>query len=174
MAALAPPAASSVQVYFHSQPRNPMEDLFPPQILDAIGGPEVMEKLELIAEVPEYASNVNLLRYTWDSEQNTRIRLIEAPKGPLVKQGRDKDGRPFLEAYVPGYEPLVFYPYSNCHNAAGFTSLGNWQVRGGNSSTSLSSGSANLAAFTKNALLLLSQIMKGEPCEDSRSDFFCH
>jgi hypothetical protein len=128
-----------------------MEDLYPKEIIDAFGGVEVLEKLEENNLNPDYAANLHNCRYIWKGDQ--RIQIIDIPKGPSITRGLDRSSRPFLEVCVPEHEPLVYYTYTNCIEAADFTNIEKWQL-------GTSRGSRTLVQSDR-AFSLLTQIMKG-------------
>lgn len=131
--------------------RSPMEDLYPKEIIDALGGVEALGKLEENNLNPDYAGNLHNCRYIW--KDNQRIQIIDLPEGPSITRGLDRSSRPFLEVCLPEHEPLVYYTYTNCVNSADFTNIEKWQL-------GASSGSRVLVQSDR-AFLLLTQIMKG-------------
>jgi len=131
-----------------------VEDLYPQEIIDAVGGVDAFTTLPKSEQTPTYGPNIDNCRSSFIDGK--RVYHTEPPEGPIITQGLDLSGRPFLEVFVPDFDPVVFYPYSNCKTKADFTDLGNWKV-----DTRFSARS-----FKKNdlALTLLSQIVKNEGC----------
>jgi hypothetical protein len=148
-----------------------MEDLFPAQILNAIGGAENMERLERVPEVPDYAPNIGHMRSSYDKNGKKIPAIHVPPKDPVIKRGLDEKGRPFLEVFVPGYRPLIYYTYSNCEKTADFTDLRNWEI-GAYDATCSASLVGSSSDFKENALSLLSQIMQGQDCKEARGKTF--
>lgn len=165
MAALRPVGNSS-NIHFLAN-HSSMEDFFPEEILDAIGGVQAIEMLEKIEEeVPEYSANFPP-RY-WDEKKHDWILRFSEPEGSAIRRGFDKKGRPFLVAYIPKYFPLGFYTSSNCSKPADFKDLKNWWV--GQHSSGGSWGGSIQHIERSNPLLLLSQIAKGEDCQATRKE----
>ncbi|MDE3045409.1 MAG: hypothetical protein KGJ02_02020 [Verrucomicrobiota bacterium] len=138
--------------------RSPMEDLYPREVIDALGGVEALEKLEESNLFPDYAANLQHCRYAFKG--NERIQIIDIPQGPLITRGRDQSSRPFLEVCLPGYVPLVYYTYTTCETAADFTNIRKWEI-----GTSIGS---RVLGKADPAFLLLTQIIKGEDWRKSR------
>lgn len=129
-----------------------VEDLYPQEIIDAVGGVDVFVDLPKSKQTPTYGPNIDNCRSSFIDGK--RVYHTEPPKGPIITQGVDLSGRPFLEVIVPDFDPIVYYPYSNCNTKRDFTNLSNWEVNFRFSSR----------VFKKEdlALTLLSQIVKKE------------
>jgi hypothetical protein len=141
-----------------------LNELFPKEILDAVGGVEVLEKLGKSPRSPEYSANVDNEHWVW-KDDGTRIRKIEMPDAPTLMWGLDRQGRPFIEVLIPGDAPVVFYTYSNCSISKDFTDLSKWQC-------AYDGGSTALWHRPEKVLVFLSKIGHDPDIRFSRSLFW--
>lgn len=97
-------------------------DFFPLEIWDALNQ---FQKVQWTEWNPEYSPNVI---HEMCVDDGSKRRWHSLSDQPLVLQGRDKKGRPFLIAQVPDFIPIVYYTYSDSKCSRDFQDLKKWTV----------------------------------------------
>jgi hypothetical protein len=162
MATAAISGSSGIQ--FQIPQHHPMEDLFPKELLDAVGGPEAMAKFE----VKHYRSTSSIMSESYDLDENGK-KIPNFPKEPTIQRGIDENRRSFLVIFVPGKYALTYHPSSNCSQTADYIDLNKWWIGTGE-------GSAKAFTFYSQELELLTalvrQIKSGENCRATRREIY--
>lgn len=124
-----------------SSPR--MEDLFPKEILDAIGGVEAMEQLPLHPFVPAEIGDL----------------LFSPKEKEMIERGWDAQGTPFLIAYCLGLQPIIYCSEQGSPS----TNLQNWRAIEEMSSFSLAGNGGQYYLSSLSKIQNLIRLQRNKP-----------